>query len=195
MRNATIERNTFETKIKLSIELDGTGVSEISTGVGFFDHMLTLFAKHGCFDLKVDCKGDIEVDAHHTVEDVGLALGSALLEALGNKAGIRRYGHMLLPMDEALIQTALDLSGRPLLVYDAQLPGGAMIGTFDSQLAEEFFRALATTSKMNLHIRQLAGVNLHHIVEGMFKAVARALRMAVESDGRVTGIPSTKGML
>jgi len=195
MRNATIERNTTETKIKLTIELDGTGVSEISTGVGFFDHMLTLFAKHGCFDLKVDCKGDVEVDAHHTVEDVGLAMGTALLEALGNKAGIRRYGSMLLPMDEALIETALDLSGRPLLVYDAQLPGGAMIGSFDAQLAEEFFRALATTSKMNLHIRQLAGVNLHHIVEGMFKAVARALRMAVESDGRVTGIPSTKGVL
>ena len=195
MRKATIQRDTSETHISLTIDLDGQGKGEIQTGVGFFDHMLNLFARHGCFDLAVCCKGDVEVDAHHTVEDVGIALGAAMKEALGDKRGIRRYGECLLPMDEALLQVALDLSGRPYLGFCAQLPPGAMIGAFDAQLAEEFFRALVVQGGITLHIRQVSGVNLHHIVEGMFKAVARALRGAVEQDPRVTGVPSTKGVL
>ncbi len=195
MRNATIERNTNETKIKAQLELDGTGKRDIRTGVGFFDHMLDLFAKHGLFDLTLTCDGDIQVDAHHTVEDCGIVLGMAFQKALGDKRGIRRYGSMLLPMDEALIEVALDISGRPFFVFDANIPAGGMLGTFDVQLAEEFFRALCVSAGLTLHIRQLSGVNLHHIVEGMFKGVARALRQACESDQRTDDIPSTKGVL
>ncbi len=169
---------------------------DISTGVGFFDHMLDLFAKHGLYDLKVKCIGDTHVDAHHTVEDVGIALGDAFLKAMGDKRGIKRYGHMVLPMDEARIEAVLDISARPVFVFEASLPAGAMIGEYDCQLTEEFFRAFSTAAGINLHIVQHAGVNLHHIVEGMFKAVARALRIALETDARAANdIPSTKGVI
>ena len=195
MRTAEINRKTNETDITLFIDCDGKGQSEISSGVGFLDHMLTLFAKHSGFDLKLRCKGDTFVDDHHSVEDIGIALGLALKEALGNKIGIRRYGDALIPMDEALIQTAVDLSGRSYLSCGLELPT-EKVGSFDCELAEEFFAAFARSAELTLHIRQLAGKNSHHIIEGAFKSVARALRAAAEPDPRFAqSLPSTKGVL
>jgi imidazoleglycerol-phosphate dehydratase len=193
-RTATIERNTNETQIRLSIALDGTGTSSVSTGVGFLDHMLTLFAHHGRFDLAVAATGDLQVDPHHTVEDVGIALGQAITKALGDKAGIARYGNFTVPMDEALVMCALDLSGRPYLVLDVTL-AAVRLGEMDTELVEDFFQALANNAMMNLHIRQLSGRNTHHIIEAAFKAVARALDAAVQYDLRMEGIPSTKGTI
>ena len=192
MRHSEVSRETAETAVKLSLELDGSGRSEIDTGVGFLDHMLTLLALHGGFDLAVSCKGDLNVDAHHSVEDIGLCLGAALQQALGKKRGINRYGHIILPMDEALILCAVDLSGRPCLRYNADIPS-ARVGDFDTELAHEFMQALANAGGFALHIRQLDGVNSHHIIEGMFKALARALKAAVAVTG--DALPSTKGVL
>ena len=192
MRHSEVSRETAETAVKLSLELDGSGRSEIDTGVGFLDHMLTLLALHGGFDLAVSCKGDLNVDAHHSVEDIGLCLGAAIAKALGKKRGINRYGHIILPMDEALILCAVDLSGRPCLRYTANIPS-QKVGEFDTELAREFFQAVANTALMSLHIRQLDGVNTHHIIEGMFKALGRALREAVAVTGGA--LPSTKGVL
>ena len=193
MRQAQIDRATAETDISLSLSLDGKGESKIDSGCGFLDHMLTLFAKHGNFDLTLSCKGDTEVDDHHTVEDIGICLGQAFAKAVGDKRGIRRYGSMLLPMDESLILTAVDLSGRCGLYYDVEIPT-AKVGTFDTELVEEFWLAFVRQCPMSLHILQLAGKNAHHIVEGCFKSVARSLKIAVASDG-TNGIPSTKGVL
>ncbi len=192
-REASLSRKTAETDIVLSLALDGGGRSSIETGVGFLDHMLTLFARHGLFDLTVTCRGDREVDDHHSVEDVGIVLGQALVEALGDKAGIARYGSFCCPMDEALVAVDLDLSGRPYLAYGLRLDG--KIGSFDAELVQEFCQALATHAAMNLHIRQLAGSNRHHVAEAMFKALARALDAATRVDPRVSGVPSTKGVL
>ena len=192
MRHSEVSRETAETAVKLSLELDGSGRSEIDTGVGFLDHMLTLLALHGGFDLAVSCKGDLNVDAHHSVEDIGLCLGAAIAQALGKKRGINRYGHIILPMDEALILCAVDLSGRPCLRYTADIPS-QKIGEFDTELARELFQAVANTALMGLHIRQLDGENSHHIIEGMFKAFGRALRQAVAVTGGA--LPSTKGVL
>lgn len=192
MRNSEVRRETAETSVVLSLELDGSGRAEISTGVGFLDHMLTLLALHGGFDLSVSCKGDLEVDAHHSVEDIGLCFGAALAQALGKKRGINRYGSILLPMDEALILCAVDLSGRPCLRYTADIPS-QKVGDFDTELAREFFQAVVNTSLVSLHIRQLDGLNSHHIIEGMFKALGRALRQAVAVTGGA--LPSTKGVL
>ncbi|MBP5750698.1 MAG: imidazoleglycerol-phosphate dehydratase HisB [Firmicutes bacterium] len=195
MRTAEIKRKTAETDISLKLDLDGSGRSEIDSGVGFLDHMLTLFAKHGRFDLQLVCKGDTQVDDHHSVEDIGICLGEAFAKALGDKAGIRRYGNMLLPMDEALVLSALDISGRAHLSYEAKIRA-RKVGTFDTELSEEFWEAFVRSAKITLHIRQLAGRNAHHIIEGMFKSVARALREAVSIDPELKGdIPSTKGML
>ena len=195
MRKAEIKRKTAETDIVLELDLDGTGKSDIDSGVGFLDHMLTLFAKHGRFDLTLTCKGDTQVDDHHSVEDIGICLGEAFAKALGDKAGIRRYGSMLLPMGEALVLSALDISGRAHLSYEAQIRA-RKVGTFDTELAEEFWEAFVRSAKITLHIRQLAGRNAHHIIEGMFKSVARALREAVGIDPALAGeIPSTKGVL
>ncbi len=195
MRNTLIERNTAETKIRLALELDGSGKSNIDTGCGFFDHMLTLFASHGSFDLDVKCDGDTGVDYHHSVEDIGISLGKAFAEALGDKRGIYRYGSMLLPMDEALIMSAVDISGRGMLVYDVAIPT-ERVGDFDTELCEEFFIAFARQAGVTLHIRRLAGTNSHHIIEGTFKSVARAMRAAVAIDkDRAGEIPSTKGVL
>ncbi len=194
MRVAEVTRKTRETDIFVSFNLDGEGASEISTGIPFMDHMLTLFAKHGKFDLKVKACGDLEIDCHHTMEDLGLAMGKALADALGDKVGITRYGHMLLPMDEVLSQVALDLSGRPYLVYDVSAPA-SYIKDLDVALFGEFFRAFSNTSGMNLHIRILNSGETHHIFESVFKGFGRALRMAVELDPREKGIPSTKGSL
>ena len=193
MRTAEINRKTAETDIRLSLNLDGTGKSSIDTGVGFLNHMLTLFAAHGKFDLTVTCQGDTYVDDHHSAEDIGICLGKAFTEALGEKRGITRYGSFLLPMDEALIQTAVDISGRSFLGYGLQIPT-EKIGTFDTELVEEFWLAFVRQCPMSLHIRQLAGKNAHHIVEGCFKSVARSLKIAVASDG-TNDIPSTKGVL
>ncbi len=193
MRVSNIERNTNETKINLTLKLDGSGKAEIQSGVGFLDHMLTLFAAHGKFDLTVACKGDLEVDDHHTVEDIGICLGKAFEEALGEKRGITRYGSFILPMDEALILSAVDLSGRSYLGYGLEIPT-EKIGTFDSELVEEFFLAFVRQCPMSLHIRQMTGSNSHHIAEGAFKSVARALKAAVALDGS-DAIPSTKGLL
>ena len=193
MRTAEIARKTAETNIMLTINLDGTGKSEIKTGVGFLDHMLTLFAAHGKFDLTVTCQGDTDVDDHHSAEDIGICLGKAFAEALGEKRGITRYGSFLLPMDEALIQTAVDISGRSFLGYGLQIPT-EKIGSFDTELVEEFWLAFVRQCPMSLHIIQLAGKNAHHIVEGCFKSVARSLKIAVASDG-TNDIPSTKGVL
>lgn len=192
MRRSEVKRETAETRVELSLELDGTGAADIRTGVGFLDHMLTLLALHGGFDLAVSCKGDLEVDAHHSVEDIGLCLGAAIAQALGKKRGINRYGDIILPMDEALILCAVDLSGRPCLRYTAEIPS-QKVGDFDTELAREFFQAVANTSLMTLHIRQLDGINSHHIIEGMFKAFGRALREAVTVRGEA--LPSTKGVL
>ena len=195
MRVSNIERNTAETKIKLSLNLDGTGKTEINTGVGFMDHMLTLFARHGRFDLSVECVGDTYVDDHHSVEDIGICLGLALSEALGDMKGITRYGNFALPMDEALILVALDLSGRSCLGYGLEIPT-EKVGTFDTELVEEFLLALTRTGKMTLHVKQLAGKNSHHIIEGCFKGLGRALRQAVAIDAAFADeIPSTKGVL
>jgi len=193
MRTSNIKRTTAETDIFLTLNIDGTGVSQIDTGCGFLDHMLTLFAKHGRFDLIVTCKGDTQVDDHHSAEDIGIVLGQAFAQALGEKRGINRYGSFLLPMDEALIQVALDISGRSCLCYGLEIPT-EKIGSFDSELVEEFFLAFVRNCPMSLHIRQLAGKNSHHIVEGTFKGFARALKEAVATDGTDT-IPSTKGVL
>ncbi len=195
MREATKERKTAETDIRLRVRLDGTGRSDISSGVGFLDHMLTLFAKHGRFDLDLSCQGDTQVDDHHSVEDIGIALGEAFREAVGDKAGIRRYGDCLLPMDEALILSAVDLSGRAHLSYEFEARA-RKVGTFDVELAEEFWTAFSRAAALTLHIRQLAGRNAHHIIEGQFKSVARSLRTAVSVDEALGGeIPSTKGVL
>jgi imidazoleglycerol-phosphate dehydratase len=193
-RTAHVRRETGETKISLALDLDGTGQSKLATGVGFFDHMLTLLAKHGLIDLTIEAQGDLHVDPHHTVEDVGICLGKAVVQALGDKAGIRRYGHCTLPMDEVLVTSAVDLSGRAYCVWQAEL-GPEMLGTFNAPLAEEFWRAASTNGLFNLHIVAHYGRNAHHIVEGIFKATARALRMAVELDPRGSGVPSTKGVL
>lgn len=195
MRQAAINRKTAETDIQLRLALDGTGVSRIHTGVGFLDHMLTLFAKHGRFDLDVTCQGDLDVDAHHTTEDIGIALGEAFRETLGEKRGIVRYGSTILPMDETLILSAVDLSGRAYLDYRLDIPC-AKVGTFDTELTEEFFLGFVRKAELTLHIRQLAGVNSHHIIEGTFKSVARSLKEAVTIDEAFAEeIPSTKGML
>ena len=195
MRTAEITRKTNETDIFLSLNLDGSGKYQIDTGCGFLNHMLELFSKHSRIDLNVTCKGDVEVDFHHTAEDIGIALGEALNTAAGNKAGIKRYGHIILPMDEALILAAIDFSGRSYLNFDVTIPS-AKVGDFDTELVEEFFAAFTRTSGMNLHIKKLDGKNSHHIIEGVFKAVARALAMALEIDDRLNGeIPSTKGSL
>lgn len=194
-RTAAINRKTAETDIALSLNLDGTGKADIDTGVPFLNHMLTLLASHGRFDLRVKCKGDTDVDDHHSVEDIGIALGEAIRQALGEKRGIVRYGSMILPMDEALILCAIDLSGRAYLAYDLAIPA-AKIGTFDTELGKEFFLALTRTSQMTLHLKQIAGENSHHILEGAFKAFARALRAAVKIDADTAGeIPSSKGVL
>jgi len=194
IREAEIRRKTKETDIRVRLNLDGSGKSKISTGLPFLDHMLTLFAKHGLFDLNVACKGDLEIDDHHSVEDIAITLGQALVQALGDKAGIRRYGEAVVPMDEALCRSIIDLSGRFYLVYEAETRR-QKIGNFSVELAEHFWRSLAETAKFNLHIDCLRGRNTHHILEGTFKASARALRQAVERDPRVKGVPSTKGSL
>src|SRR6478609_11921991 len=193
-RTAKIDRSTRETQIRLELNLDGSGVGSWQTGVGFLDHMLELFTRHGALDLKVEAKGDLHVDQHHTVEDVGICLGQAVKQAVGDKAGIRRYGHFTLPMDETLATVAIDLSGRCALAYRAELPA-AKIGDFDSELIEEFWNAFAGNALCNLHILVHYGRNSHHISEAIFKATARALRMALELDPRMTGVPSTKGSL
>jgi len=193
-RAALIERKTTETEIRLDLSLDGNGDSSVRTGVAFFDHMLTLFTRHGLMELTVEAKGDIEVDYHHTVEDVGIALGQAFAKALGNKAGIRRYGHAYVPMDEALVRVVVDCSGRPFLAYEAPR-GVEAIGLFPFQLVEEFLRALAVNAGLTLHVSILAGRDAHHMAEGVFKALGRALDAATLVDGRVQGVPSTKGLL
>jgi imidazoleglycerol-phosphate dehydratase len=193
-RTARIQRQTAETKIELSLDLDGAGKSEIATGIGFFDHMLTLLGKHSLIDLSIKAQGDLHVDAHHTVEDVGICFGKALSQALGDKAGIRRYGNAAVPMDETLVTSAVDLSGRAFLVWKVPLPP-EMLGTFNAPLAEEFWRAASSAGTFNLHVICHHGQNSHHVVEGVFKATARALRQAVEADPRGGGIPSTKGVL
>ena len=195
MRTSTIKRNTEETKIELTLNLDGKGESKIDTGCGFFDHMLTLFAKHSKIDLDVTCKGDINVDYHHTVEDIGIVLGKALLEALGDKKGINRYADTILPMDESLILTAIDISGRSYLGFDVTFPS-EKIGDFDTELVEEFFMALTRCAEITLHIKKMAGENSHHIAEGIFKSFARSLREAVALDENFKDqLPSTKGVL
>jgi imidazoleglycerol-phosphate dehydratase len=193
-RQSSIQRRTTETAIEVSLVLDGTGKAKIATGVGFFDHMLTHVAKHGLFDLTVKAVGDLHIDAHHTVEDVGICLGQALKDALGDKAGIRRYGHFTLPMDETLVTAAVDLSGRECFVWNADVPN-VILGNFNAELGEEFWRAVANAAAMNLHVVLHHGRNTHHILEAVFKATARALRMAVETDPRASGVPSTKGVL
>ena len=193
MRVSEIQRNTAETKIQLTLNLDGTGKGTIDTGVGFLNHMLTLFAAHGKFDLTVKCVGDTEVDDHHSVEDIGICLGQAFQAALGDKRGIARYGSLLLPMDEALILAAVDISGRSCLCYELQIPT-QKIGSFDTELVEEFLLGFVRSCPMSLHLRQLAGSNSHHIVEGAFKALGRGLKAAVALDGS-NEIPSTKGVL
>ena len=193
-RTSTIERNTKETQIKVTIDLDGTGASELATGIGFFDHMLTHLAKHGLLDLAVRCKGDLQVDAHHTVEDVGIAIGKAIAQALGDKSGLTRYGSSIVPMDEALVMTALDISGRGSLKYTATI-AKEMVGAFDSELAPEFFKSVCANAGINAHIRQLDGSNAHHVIEAAFKSFARALREAISLDPRIHGVPSTKGTL
>ena len=195
MRQTTVTRKTAETDISLTLNLDGSGITSVDSGCGFLDHMLTLFAKHGGFDLSLTCKGDTNVDDHHTVEDIGICLGMAIAEALGDKRGINRYGFFILPMDEALILTSLDLSGRSTLCCELELPS-QKVGTFDTELVEEFFAALTRAAEMTLHIRQMAGKNTHHIIEGTFKSFARSLKAAVAIDEKnADQIPSTKGSL
>ena len=195
MRQAEIIRKTGETDIRVFLELDGTGKCTVDTGIGFLDHMLELFARHGRFDLEVTCRGDVRVDDHHSTEDIGIALGQAFDRALGDRKGIVRYGLAILPMDESLILSAADISGRGLLVYGLQIPT-EKVGTFDTELAEEFFRALAHNARFTLHLKQLDGRNSHHIIEGAFKSTARSLRAAVRTDPECAGeIPSTIGVL
>ena len=193
-RSGTVARTTKETSIQLTLAVDGTGRSQVATGVPFLDHMLDLFARHGLFDLTVKASGDLEVDYHHTVEDVGLALGQALRESLGDKAGIRRFGEATVPLDEALVQSVVDLSGRPFFAYEVRLKQ-AKIGNFDVELIHDFLLALVNQAGMNLHVRMLAGRNPHHVIEAAFKGFARALDAATQRDPRVRGIPSTKGTL
>ncbi len=193
-RSASIERNTKETQIKLSINLDGTGKCELNTPIPFLNHMLEQISRHGLIDLRIDAKGDIDIDDHHTVEDIGICLGEVLREAIGDKKGIVRYGHAYVPLDESLSRVVLDLSGRPDLEYHVDFPK-AMVGSFDVDLFKEFFQAVVNHSRMSLHIDNLRGINNHHIAETVFKAFGRALRMAVEADPRQSGIPSTKGTL
>lgn len=194
-RCATITRKTKETDITLSLDIDGTGKTQIDTGVPFFDHMLDAFGRHGLFDLTVSAKGDIEVDAHHTVEDVGIVLGQAFVQAMGDKRGITRFGSQFVPMDEALLLAALDISGRGQLHYDVDVPFG-LLGTFDTTLAKEFFISFASNAQVTLHVKELAGENSHHVIEAAFKAVGRAMCAALTIDPRVAGeLPSTKGML
>jgi imidazoleglycerol-phosphate dehydratase len=193
-RTAHIQRTTGETQIDLSLDLDGSGRAAVETGVGFFDHMLTLLARHALIDLTVKAAGDLHVEAHHTVEDVGICFGQALAQALGDKAGIRRYGDATVPMDETLVTTAVDLSGRPFCVWKADVPRETL-GAFGSPLAEEFWRAASSSGAFALHVVLHHGRNTHHIIEGIFKATARALRAAVEPDPRSSGVPSTKGVL
>lgn len=195
MRQAKITRDTSETSISVDVNLDGTGVYDVETGVGFFDHMLEQLARHSLMDITVRAKGDLHIDDHHTVEDTGIALGQAMVKALGDKRGIVRYGACLLPMDDALVRAALDLSGRPYLVWNVDMPS-AKIGTFDTELVREFFQALSTHGGITLHVDALHGINSHHIAEATFKAVARALRDALETDPRkADAVPSTKGTL
>ena len=193
-RTAAISRQTAETNIQLTLNVDGSGAANVDTGVGFLDHMLTLLAKHAAIDLTVAAQGDLEVDQHHTVEDVGICLGQALKQALGDKSGIRRYGFFTLPMEETLSTAAIDLSGRYFLVFNAEFPA-AKIGDFDSELVEDFWQAAAANALCNLHVNVHYGRNSHHIAEAIFKATARALRLAVEPDPRMSGVPSTKGTL
>lgn len=193
-REASIERNTSETKIKLSINIDGTGISNVKTGIGFFDHMLISFAKHGFFDLDISVDGDLEVDTHHTIEDVGIVLGQAIKEAIGDKNGIKRFGNFMLPMDEALVLCAIDVSGRPYLEMDCDFTV-EKIGDFDTEMVREFFYAISYSCGMNLHIRKLCGVNNHHILEAAFKGFAKALDEATMMDARITDVLSTKGAL
>jgi imidazoleglycerol-phosphate dehydratase len=193
-RTATIQRATAETRIQLDLNLDGTGQGQLQTGIGFLDHMLTLLTRHALLDLTVRAEGDLHVDGHHTVEDVGICLGQALGQCLGDKAGIRRYGHAIVPMDEALVTVAIDLSGRPWCVYQQDLPA-ELLGTFSAPLAEEFWRAFAGAGRLTLHVVEHHGKNTHHRIEATFKAAARALRMAIEPDPRMVGVPSTKGVL
>lgn len=193
-RISQLNRKTSETDIKIKINIDGKGENHISTGLGFFDHMLQLFARHGFFDMELEANGDINVDGHHTVEDAGIVLGCALKDALGDKKSIKRYGQSLLPMDETLVLCAIDLSGRPFLVFDAAIPA-EKVGEFDTELVEEFFRALAFNSGMNLHVKLMYGKNTHHIIECIFKAFARALDDATGFDDRIEGVLSTKGCL
>lgn len=194
MRTASIKRQTAETNITANLGIDGTGCSEIVTGIGFFDHMLILFAKHGFFDLNLTADGDLHIDGHHTVEDTGIVLGQAFAQALGDKRGIKRYGTAFVPMDEALVMVSLDISGRPFLAFDVEI-GAERIGNFDSELTEEFLRALVVHAGLTLHVRLMAGKNAHHIVEGVFKALGRALDEATRTDERIVGVMSTKGML
>jgi imidazoleglycerol-phosphate dehydratase len=193
-RIAEIVRKTRETDIHLTLDLDGQGRAEVETGVGFLDHMLELYARHGLMDLAVACRGDLHVDAHHTTEDVGICLGQAIDRALGDRAGIRRYGHAVLPMDEALVTTVVDLGGRPYWVWNAPMPA-PKVGTFDSELVADFWQAVCTQGRMNLHVLLHYGRNTHHISEAIFKGLARSLRMACERDPRSEGVPSTKGSL
>lgn len=193
-RRATVKRVTAETNVEVDLLVDGKGRSRIATGIGFLDHMLCAFARHGFFDLNITAVGDLQVDGHHTAEDVGIVLGNTLREALGNKSGIRRFGSATIPMDEALVLCAVDLSGRAFLVFDAPLPFGK-VGDMDTQLFEEFFRAFSTSAGMNLHMKLIHGKNVHHCAEAMFKALGRALAEAVMADARVEGIPSTKGVV
>ena len=193
-RIGQIKRNTSETQIEIALCLDGSGKADVSTGIGFFDHMLCSFARHGQFDLSVRAKGDLHVDCHHTIEDTGIVLGQAIAEALADKKQIRRYGSSILPMDEALVLCALDLSGRPYLVYDADIPSGR-VGGFDTEMAKEFFYAISYSAGMNLHLRMLSGANSHHMIEAMFKAFARALDEATAIDERIKDVLSTKGVL
>ena len=194
VRAAQIQRKTKETDVRVKLKLDGAGSSRVSTGLPFLDHMLDLFAKHGLFDLEIVCKGDLEIDDHHSVEDIAITLGQALAQALADKSGVRRYGEAVVPMDEALCRSVIDLSGRFYLVYEVSTRR-QKIGNFSVELAEHFWRSLAETAKFNLHIDCLRGRNTHHILEGTFKATARALRQAVERDPRITGVLSTKGVL
>lgn len=193
-RIATVERVTGETAVTVSLNLDGGGQTQIATGIGFFDHMLILLGKHGLFDLVIEAKGDLYVDGHHTVEDTGIVFGQALAKTLGDKGGIKRYGTAYVPMDEALASVSLDISGRPYLVFDAVLPS-ERVGQFDSELVEEFFRAISIHAGLTLHVRLLSGKNTHHIIEAMCKALGRALNEATRQDDRIKGIMSTKGML
>lgn len=193
-RSAKIERKTAETEILLSINLDGSGITDIQTGIGFFDHMLNSFARHGLFDLSVKVKGDLYVDGHHSVEDTGIVLGQAIKQAVGSKKGIRRFGSVILPMDETLMLCSLDLSGRPYFVYNANLTA-ERVGDFDTELAKEFFYAVSYGAEMNLHIKQFYGDNAHHIIEAMFKSFGKALDQATELDERIEDVLSTKGSL